>query len=119
MCLNTVGRSKLPISRTYLESYANMVIVGKNYHSISCTSRKVEVSPFTPDCKSTIVDAVARHDNEHTEFVEALSVSAMDINCILSHLMKDSGINMRTAPKFNQKIPLLIEENSVSFTMGI
>ena len=50
-------------SRTELDSHANMPVVGKHVYIIAETSKKVYVSPFTPDYKPltvSLVDATVR-----------------------------------------------------------
>ena len=37
------------ISRTELDSHANMAVVGRNAYILAETEKDVEVSPFTPD----------------------------------------------------------------------
>ena len=37
------------LSRTDLDSHANMVVVGKHVAIVNDTGRRAEVSPFTPD----------------------------------------------------------------------
>ena len=54
------------LSRTDLDSHANMVVVGKHAAIINDTCRRAEVSPFTPDYESLskmpIVDAAVACD---------------------------------------------------------
>ena len=58
------------LSRTDLDSHANMVVVGKHAAIISDAGRRAEVRPFTPDYESLskvpIVDADVRHDCPHS-----------------------------------------------------
>ena len=52
MDLDPISWSKFPISRTDLESYASVVVLGKHYQMISDTVRIVESIPFATDCDS-------------------------------------------------------------------
>ena len=71
MDIETVRWSELPISRTDLDSQANIVLVGRNVQIISDSSRTVEVSPFIPDYESMrqvlTVDANVRYDDVCTK----------------------------------------------------
>ena len=59
-------RDRDGLSRTDLDSHANMVVVGKHVAITNDSSRRAEVSPFTPDYKSLIkvhiVDSAIIHD---------------------------------------------------------
>ena len=55
-------------SCTELDSPANMPVVGKPAYIIAETSKKVDVSPFTPDYKLLtvpLVDAMVKYDNPY------------------------------------------------------
>ena len=53
-------------SRTELDSHANMPVVGKHAYIIDETSKKVDVSPFTPDYKLLTVSLVDQNTTTHT-----------------------------------------------------
>ena len=70
---------------------------------MSDTSRIAEVSPLTHDYELMhqvhMIDATTIYDDKHTEesYVlkvrDVFSVPDMDRNCILSHVMREPGIN--------------------------
>ena len=72
-----------------------------------------------------MMDDVARYDDKNTGDIcvlkvrEVLSVPAMDINCVPPHVMREVGVNMKTEPKFKQKISPVIKDNSVCFLRRI
>ena len=57
-------------SRTELDSHANMPVVGKHAYIIAKTGKKVDVSPFTPDCKLLTVPLVDAMINTTTHTME-------------------------------------------------
>ena len=97
------------LSRTDLDSHANMVVVGRNVAIINDTGRRAEVSPFTPDYDSLhsvpIADAAIRYDCPFSgdTFLlivrNALSVPAMDHNLIPSFIIREAGVDIRCTPK--------------------
>ena len=55
-------------SRMELDSHANMPVVQKHAYIIAETSKKVDVSPFTPDYKPLtvpLVDATVKYEYPH------------------------------------------------------
>ena len=90
------------LSRTDLDSHANMVVVGKHAAIINDTDRRAEVSPFNPDyevlSKVPIVDFAIRYDFPRS--VETyllivrndLSVPAMDRKLIPPLLREKRGL---------------------------
>ena len=112
------------LSRTDLDSHANMAVVGKNVAITNDTGRRAEVSPFTPDYESLskvpIVDAAIKHDypcSGETYLLivrNALSVPAMDHNLIPPLIMREVGVDVKCAPKIQCKNPEE-EDHSVYF----
>ena len=97
-----LDRDRDRLSRTDLDSHANMVVVGKHAAIINDAGRRAEVSPFTPDyealSKAPIVDAAIRCDypcGGETYLLivrNALSVPAMDHNLIPPFVMREVGL---------------------------
>ena len=124
MDISTVGRSGLSISRTDIDSYANIFVVLRNEHITSEISMIAEVSPFILDYDKMlhyhVVDATIIHDNEYAGdicmliFKDALSVLCMDHKLVLLFIMRDAGINLRTTLKFQREDPA-IDDHSVCF----
>ena len=112
------------LSRTDLDSHANMVVVGRNVAIINDTGRRAEVSPFTPDYDSLhsvpIADAAIRYDCPFSgdTFLlivrNALSVPAMDHNLIPPFIVREAGIDIRCAPKIQVENPQE-EDHSIYF----
>ena len=115
MDLETVSKSELPISRTYLDSHAKMATVGTHFQMISNPNRTKEVRPFTHYYESMrqvpIMNTTMRHDDVHMGekcmiiVRDALSVLAIDHNSIPPFAMRETGINMRTSLKFQVEDP--------------
>ena len=103
------------LSRTDLDSHANMVVVGKHAAIINDTGRRAEVSPFTPDYESLskvpIVDAAIRYDCPYSGETyllivrNALSVPSMDHNLIPPFIIKEAGVDIKCVPKIQCKNP--------------
>ena len=110
---NATGNMPDHISRTELDSHANMVVVGSNCYIIADTGRTAVVSPFTPDYDALqevhIVDAALQYDDPYTgkETVlivrNALHDPAMQHNLIPSFIMREAGgITVNDTPKIQQ-----------------
>ena len=63
------------LSRTELDSHANMPVIGKNAYILSKIGETVDVAPFTPDYKPIsveLVDAALKYEcpyiGEHGQF---------------------------------------------------
>ena len=76
--LNEVGRDMLPISRTNLDSYNNVVSAGRNYQITSETSRTGKASSFTPGhestCQAPIMVTTSGYDSKRTRESNTLKV---------------------------------------------
>ena len=101
-----------------------MAVVGRNSQIISATNRTLEVRPFSSDHDSTyqvpIVYAAIRYKDEFTRencmliARDAFSTPAMDHKLFPQFAMREAGINVRTAPKF-QAEDSSIDDNPVHF----
>ena len=103
-----------PVSRTELDSHANMPVVGKYALIIGYTGRQVEVNPFSPHYDSTtadIVDAALLYECPFTGQIylflvrNAIHVPAMSNNLIPPFIMREHGIAVRDTPKIQLKHP--------------
>eukprot|EP00957_Ditylum_brightwellii_P038013 2875018-Ditylum_brightwellii.AAC.1 len=58
------------MSRTELDSYANMPVIGRDAFVVSDTGRVMEVNPFMPEydaMKVKLVDAALKYDCSHED----------------------------------------------------
>ena len=96
------------MSRTELDSHANMPVVGKHCYIIQDTGRQVDVSPFSPDYDALeqvrVVDAALLYvdpmTGEETMLVllNALHVPAMINNLIPPFVMREAGLEVNDKP---------------------
>jgi hypothetical protein len=102
------------ISRTELDSHANMPVVGRHAYIISDTGRIADVNPFTPDYDSMqvpIVDAAVQYEcpyNGQTYILvirNALHVPSMRNNLIPPFVMREAGIQVMDTPKIQVNEP--------------
>lgn len=103
------------VTRTDLDSHANMVVVGRHCAIIEHTGKFASVSPFTPDyealSKVPIVDAALLYDCPFTGFRyvlivrNALHVPAMKHNLIPPFIMREAGIKVDEIPKIHTPDP--------------
>jgi hypothetical protein len=112
------------VSRTELDSHANMPVVGRHAYLISDTGRVADVSPFTPDYSSMqlrIVDAAVQYncpyDGESYILVirNALYVPSMKNNLLPPFVLRQAGLQLNDTPKIQVDDPT-IEEHSILFT---
>ena len=91
------------ISKTALDSHANMAIVGKHATIISETGQTSRVKPFTPDYDALeevpIVHAAVQWNCPNTDEVymlliqNALYIPSMEENLIPPFLMREAGVD--------------------------
>eukprot|EP00957_Ditylum_brightwellii_P036484 2763308-Ditylum_brightwellii.AAC.1 len=58
------------MSRTKLDSHANMPVMSRDAFVVSVTRRVMEANPFTPDydaMKAKLVDAALKYDYPHKD----------------------------------------------------
>ena len=88
-------------SRTELDSYANMPVVGREALVVEQSGKMVEVSPFTPDSKPIkveVVNAMIQYDSplNGKEYMlgiqNARRVPSMSINLIPPFIMREMGL---------------------------
>ena len=97
-------------SRTELESYANMPVVGKYCTILTETGRTVDVSAYSPDYpvhELPVVDAAIRYDDPYDGGIHyfiirnALHVPSMKNNLIPPFIMREAGIAVNDTPKIH------------------
>ena len=102
------------VSRTELDSHANMPVVGKHSFVISDTGKTVSVSPFTPQYKPVtvkLVDAAIQYDGplDGKSYIlvvrNALYCPEMDHNLIPPFIMREAGIVVNDVPKIHTNDP--------------
>ena len=101
------------LSRTDLDSHANMVVVGNHAEIINDTSRRARVSTFTLDYESLIkvpiVDTAIRYDFPYSGETyllivrNTLSITDMDHNFIPLFVMIEAGVDVKYVPKIQFK----------------
>ena len=106
------------VSRTELDSHANMPVVGKNCYVLAETGKSADVSPYTPDydaMKVPIVDAAVRYDCKFTGqsyalvIRNALYVPAMSNNLIPPFILREAGIQVNDTPKIHLDDPTKLD----------
>ena len=106
-----------------LDSHANMPVVGKHAYIITETSKKVGVSPFTPDYKLLtvpLVDATVKYDNPYNGksyilvLCNALYVPSMDNNLIPPLMLREMGVTVNDVPKIHKEDPT-VDDHAITF----
>ena len=106
-----------------LDSHANMPVVGKHAYIIAETSKKVDVSPFTPDYQPLmvpLVDATVRYDNPYNGksyilvLCNALYVLSMDNNLIPSFMLREVEVTINDVPKIHKEDPT-VDDHVITF----
>ena len=96
------------ISRTDLDTHANMAVVGINAYILSYTGATAEVNAFTPDHAAMtiqIVDAAVQYNCLYTGITyimvihNALYVPSMQHNLIPPFMIREAGIVVNVTPK--------------------
>jgi hypothetical protein len=113
----------MDVSRTELDTHANMPVVGRNCLIVADTGETVDVNPFTPDyqaMKAKVVDAAIRYDDPFTGtpylllICNAIYVPAMDNNLIPPFVMREAGIQVNDIPKIHLTDPS-IDDHAITF----
>ena len=101
-------------SRTELDSYANMPVVGREALVVEQSGKTVEVSPFTPDydpIKVEVVNAIIQYDSplDGKEYIlviqNALRVPSMCNNLIPPFIMRENRIMVNECAKIHCEDP--------------
>ena len=112
------------VSRTELESHANMVCLGRHALIIEDTGETVDVKPFTPDYNTLqkfpfvtgaiLTECVFTGKTRIFIFHNALSVLAMDHNLVPPFILQEVGLIVNDTPKIHVKDPS-VEDHTVFF----
>ena len=112
------------MSKTELDSHANMAVVGKHVMVIEDTGQTVEVKPFAEECQTLndvhIVNALMKWENPingkvHILMVKnALHVPSMDNNLIPPFLIREAGVKIKDVPKIHVDDPQ-VEDHNIYF----
>ena len=117
--------SQFSLSRSELDSHANMVVLGKNcfvfdgIHGKTCT-----VEPFNPSIRTAkkvpIVDAAIAYDCPylHKTFLlivqNVLYIPSMDNNLIPPFILREAGLEVKDTPKIHINDPTA-NDHSLAF----
>ena len=121
--LSALSATKKAVSRTDLDSHANMPMVGTHSTIISDTGRIADISPYTPDYKSMqvkIVDAVVKYECLYSgqEYVliirNVLHVPSMANNLILPFMLREAGVKVKDTPKIHCDVPT-VRDRAIEF----
>ena len=102
------------LSRTELDSHANMPVVGCNAYVISTSKETASVAPYTPDYEAMevpIVDAAVLYECPYSGnriiliVRNALYVPAMRNNLIPPFIMREKGVVVNDVPKIQLEDP--------------
>ena len=124
--VNSARNEPDPVSRTELDSHANMPVIGRHSVIVNDTGRSVDVNPFSPDYQAMsvrIVDAVVRYDCPYDGisyllmFRNALHVPSMSNNLIPPFMLREADIQVRDTPKIHVSDPS-IDDHAISFGKG-
>lgn len=97
-----------PISRTELDSHANMPVVGRHVLLIEDLGKSVDVTPFSPDyspLQAKLIDCAVQYDcpyNGRTYMLlirNAIYVPSMTNNLIPPFIMREAGVVVNDIPK--------------------
>ena len=111
------------MSRTELDSHANMPVMGRDALVVSDAGRVMEVNPFTPDydaMKVKLVDAALKYDCPHEDksyillVRNALHVPSMDHNLIPPFMLREAGIEVNETPKIHKENPT-VDDHAITF----
>ena len=96
------------LTRTDLDSHANMPVVGGDVHILADTGKTAMVNAFSPELEPLnlkIVDCVVAYNKPHTgetvllTIYGALYAPAMEHNLVPPFMMREAGIIVDTMPK--------------------
>ena len=111
------------LSRTELDSHANMPVTGRNAYILSKLGETVDVAPFTPDYKPIsveLVDAVLKYECPYSGEVKiliirrGLHVPSMTHNLLPPFMLREAGIQINEVPKIHVTSPTE-EHHAITF----
>ena len=111
------------LSRTELDSHANMPVIGKNAYILSRIGETVDVAPFTPAYKPIsveLVDAALKYEYPYSGKVKiliirrGLYVPSMTHNLLPPFMLREAGIQINEVPKIHVTSPTE-EHHAITF----
>ena len=111
------------LSRTELDSHANMPVIGRNAYLLSKLGETVDVAPFTPDYKPIsveLVDAALKYACSYSGKVKILIirrelyVPSMTHNLLPPFMLREAGIHINEVPKIHVTSPTE-EHHAITF----
>jgi hypothetical protein len=106
--INGVDDGPAEESRTDLDSYANMPVVGSGAHVLVDHNRTCEVSPYSPDYEPMevpLVDAAVRHDRDGRVYIllirNALYVPSLDHNLLPPFMISEARVIVRIPRRYS------------------
>ena len=122
--ININGNDQLIITRSELDSHANMVVLGKDCFIFESTGKTCNVEPFTADLgvatNIPIVDVALAYDCPftHETYIliirNALYIHSMKHNLIPPFIMREGGVIVNDIPKMHCSDPT-INDHCISF----
>ena len=98
------------LSRTELDSHANMLVIGRNAYILSKIGETVDLAPFTPDYKPIsveLVDAALKYECPYSGKVKiliirrGLYVPSMTHSLLPPLMLREAGIDINEVPKIH------------------
>ena len=111
------------LSRTELDSHANIPVIGRNAYILSKIGETVDVAPFTPDYKPIsveLVDAALKYECLYSGEVKipiirrGLYVPSMTHNLLPPFMLREAGIHINEVPKIHTTSPTE-EHHAITF----
>jgi hypothetical protein len=100
--LNGVGDGPGEESRTDLDSYANVPVVGSGAHVLVDRNRTCEASPYSPDIEPVevpLVDAAVRYDRDGRVYI--LLIPSLDYILLSPFMMREAGVIVKTLQRYS------------------
>ena len=111
------------LSRTELDSHANMPVIGRNAYILSKIGETVDVALFTPDYNPIsveLVDAALKYEYPCSGKVKiliirrGLYVPSMTHNLLPPFMLREAGIHINEVPKIHVTSPTE-EHHAITF----
>ena len=111
------------LSRTEMDSLANMPVIGRNAYIISKMGGTVDVAPFTPDYKPIsmeLVNAGLKYKCPYSGEVKILIIKrgfyvpSMTHNLLPPFMLREAGIHINEVPKIHVTSPTE-EHHAITF----
>ena len=108
------------LSRTELDSHANMPVIGRNAYVLSKIGETVDVAPFTPPISVELVDAALKYECPYSGKVKILIIRrglylpSMTHNLLPPFMLREAGIHINDVPKIHVTSPTE-EHHAITF----